>query len=146
MILSLFIGSFIIIISVVVQAYGNVRWLHKVAPSFKKGYKFESSKIALRLLIYSFLFFTLLHSFQTWLWASVYMLIPETNALFSSFSEAWYFSLVTFTSLGYGDLTLSENWRILSGIEAINGIMLIGWSTAMMYSLIQQIFKNINSN
>jgi hypothetical protein len=66
--------------------------------------------------------------------------------LFSSFSEAWYFSMVTFTSLGYGELTLTGNWRLLSGIEAINGIMLIGWSTAMMFSLIQQIFKRINSN
>jgi hypothetical protein len=74
------------------------------------------------------------------------MLIPETNLLFSSFSEAWYFSMVTFTTLGYGELTLSGNWRLLSGIEAINGIMLIGWSTAMMFSLIQQIFKRINSN
>ncbi|GAL68454.1 Kef-type K+ transport systems predicted NAD-binding component [Jejuia pallidilutea] len=74
------------------------------------------------------------------------MTITETSQLFSSFSEAWYFSLVTFTSLGYGDVTLTGHWRLLSGVEAINGIMLIGWSTAMMYSLIQQIYKSLNSN
>ncbi|MFL0354574.1 potassium channel family protein [Xanthomarina sp. GH4-25] len=133
-------------INVVVQAFGNVRWFKKIAPSFKNELKFQSSKVVLQLLIYSFVFFSILHFFQTWLWAAVYMLIPETNMLFSSFSEAWYFSMVTFTSLGYGDLTLSGNWRLLSGIEAINGIMLIGWSTAIMFSLIQQIFKRINSN
>lgn len=146
MVLSLLIGSIIIIISVVVQAYGNVRWLKKIAPSFKKKQTFTSSKLPLRLLTFSFLFFTLLHTFQTWLWALAYMLIPETKLLFTSFFEAWYFSLVTFTSLGYGDLTLADNWRILSGIEAINVIMLIGWSTAMMYSLIQQIYKSSNTN
>ncbi|GGG51161.1 potassium channel family protein [Bizionia arctica] len=146
MILSLLIGSLIIIISVVIQAYGNVMWLKKIIPSFENRNKFDHSKVALRLLITSFLFFSILHFLQTWLWAFTYMLIPETRELFSGVSEAWYFSMVTFTSLGYGDLTLTDNWRILSGIEAINGIMLIGWSTAMMYSLIQQIYKNQNSN
>jgi hypothetical protein len=146
MVLSLVIGSFIIILNVVVQAYGNVRWFKKIVPSFKDDYKFQSSKVVLRLLIYSFIFFSVLHFFQTLLWASVFVIIPETSLLFSSFSEAWYFSMVTFTSLGYGELTLSGEWRLLSGIEAINGIMLIGWSTAMMFSLIQQIFKRINSN
>jgi hypothetical protein len=145
MVLSLVIGSLIIIINVIVQAYWNVRWLKKILPSFKKGYKFHSSKVALQLLIFSFISFSLLHFFQTLLWASVFMIIPETSLLFLSFSEAWYFSMVTFTTLGYGELTLTGDWRLLSGIEAINGIMLIGWSTAMMFSLIQQIFKRINS-
>lgn len=146
MILSLLIGSFIIIISVVIQAYGNVRWFKKIVPSLKKGNKLYSTNVALRLLIFSFIFFSVLHFIQTWLWAIAYMLIPETRVLFSSLTEAWYFSMITFTSLGYGDLTLAENWRLLSGIEAINGIMLIGWSTAIMFSLIQQIYKSQNSN
>jgi len=72
------------------------------------------------------------------------MIIPDTRDVFSSFTDAWYFSMITFTSLGYGDITLTERWHLLSGIEAINGIMLIGWSTAMMYSLIQQIYKSLN--
>ena len=146
MILPLLIGSFIIILSVVIQASGNVYWLKKISPRFKKKRMTYSSKVALRFLSLSFVFFSILHFIQTWLWAFAYMLIPETRVLFSSFTEAWYFSLITFTSLGYGDLTLTENWRLLSGIEAINGIMLIGWSTAMMYSLIQQIYKSLNSN
>jgi hypothetical protein len=54
--------------------------------------------------------------------------------------------MVTFTTLGYGDISLTSEWRLLSGLEAINGIMLIGWSTAMMFSLIQNIYKKINDN
>ena len=130
----------------VVQAYGNVVWIKKITPTFDSNGTNSISNIGLRLLIFSFLFFTLLHGFQTLLWALVYTLIPETGEIFSDFSEAWYFSMVTFTTLGYGDITLTGHWRLLSGIEAINGIMLIGWSTAMMYSLIQQIYKSINSN
>jgi len=146
MVLTLLVGIFIIVINVVFQAYGNVVWLKQIMPSFKNGMFLNTSKTALYLLMFSFLFFTLLHALQTLLWASMYMTITETSQLFSSFSEAWYFSLVTFTSLGYGDVTLTGHWRLLSGVEAINGIMLIGWSTAMMYSLIQQIYKSLNSN
>ncbi|MBU2951857.1 potassium channel family protein [Tamlana agarivorans] len=142
MIYSLLIGSIIIIISVVVQAIGNVYWLKKI----KKKNKHYTSKFALTLLVSSFLFFSFLHFIQSLLWALTYMLIPEINNVFAGFTEAWYFSMITFTSLGYGDLTLPPTWHLISGIEAINGIMLIGWSTAMMYSLIQQIFKNLYSN
>ncbi|MCX7548609.1 potassium channel family protein [Xanthomarina sp. F1114] len=132
-------------ISVLVQAYGNILWLKKILASknFQSPYSITRP---LRLLSYSFIFFSIIHFIQTGFWAVAYMLIPETTGVFSSASEAWYFSMVTFTSLGYGDLTLTDDWRLLSGIEAINGIMLIGWSTAMMFSLIQQIYKSQNPN
>jgi len=43
--------------------------------------------------------------------------------------------MVTFTTLGYGDITLSSDWRRLSGLEGINGMLLIGCSTAMLFAL-----------
>jgi len=144
MVLSLLIGSVVIIMCVIVQAYGNVLWLKKISPTFNKQNELYSSKTALQLLSFSFLFFSILHFLQSLLWALTYMIIPDTRDVFSSFTDAWYFSMITFTSLGYGDITLTERWHLLSGIEAINGIMLIGWSTAMMYSLIQQIYKSLN--
>ncbi len=146
MVLPLLLGSFVIIINVFIQSYGNVIWLRRVTPFFKAKEKFNSSYIALRVLSSSFLFLTFLHLTQTLIWASAYRILPETSTEFSNFLEAWYFSIVTFTTLGYGDIILHGKWRLLSGIEAINGIMLIGWSTAMMYSLIQQLYKKLNSN
>ena len=65
------------------------------------------------------------------LWAGFYVI---AGAL-SSFSEAVYFSLVTFTTLGYGDVTLSEEWRILAALEAANGIMMFGWTTAIIVAV-----------
>ena len=52
-----------------------------------------------------------------------------------------YFSLVTFTTLGYGEITISSANRILAGLEAINGITLIGWSTAFMFAVFQELIK-----
>ena len=64
----------------------------------------------------------------------------------ASFGQAVYFSIVTFTTLGYGDITLSEGWRMLSGIEALNGILLIGWTTAMLFAVVQHMWRGLASN
>jgi len=128
---------------VVIQGVGSVIWLRKIrVPAENNGG--ASNYNILKTLLFSFLLFTLIHTVQSVIWAGCYYLIPETNIEFSGFSETFYFSLVTYTTLGYGDISLSSDWRLLSGLEAINGIMLLGWSTAMMFSLIQNIYKKIN--
>lgn len=73
-----------------------------------------------------------------WLWAFAYMILhlPELKTL----EDAVYFSTVTFTTLGYGDLVLKDNWRVMSGIEAANGIVLLGWSTAFVLEVMGMIY------
>ena len=139
------IGTLIIAFNLVIQGLGSVFWLRKIAASIKNENDITNNKI-LKILLFSFLFFTLIHTFHSLVWAFCYYITPQTASQFSSFSESVYFSMVTFTTLGYGDISLSSDWRLLSGLEAINGIMLIGWSTAMMFSLIQNIYKNIKTN
>jgi voltage-gated potassium channel Kch len=55
-------------------------------------------------------------------------------------NEAIYFSLVTFTTLGYGELTLSESWRVMSAFEATNGVTMFGWTTALIIAVEQLVF------
>ena len=63
-----------------------------------------------------------------------------------SMEQAVYFSLVTFTTLGYGDITLDAPWRILTGIEALNGVLLLGWSTALTFAVIQTALAAASKN
>jgi hypothetical protein len=70
----------------------------------------------------------LLHTVEIWLWAGMYY----AGALDSSFEGALYFSTVTYSTLGYGDITLAPSWRLLGALEAINGFILLGWSTAYL--------------
>lgn len=137
------IGTLIIAFNLAIQGLGSVLWLRKIAKSIKNKKGITNNTI-FKILLFSFLFFTFIHTFHSLVWAFSFYIIPETASQFSSFSESVYFSMVTFTTLGYGDISLSSDWRLLSGFEAINGIMLIGWSTAMMFSLIQNIYKKIN--
>ncbi|MEM6793069.1 MAG: potassium channel family protein [Acidobacteriota bacterium] len=73
----------------------------------------------------------LLHFVGAALWALFYLWSGE----FESFQTALYFSVVTATTLGYGDLTLSESWRLLAVFEAMSGLLLFGASTAAVFQL-----------
>ena len=68
-------------------------------------------------------------------WALLYRLYGE----FGSFEAALYFSGVSFTSLGYGDLLLSPGIRLLGPLEAANGMLMFGMATAIFISAIQHI-------
>ena len=59
---------------------------------------------------------------------------------FASFGEAIYFSSVTYTTLGYGDVVLTGQWRMLSACEATNGMLLFGLSTALLFVLVERMW------
>jgi len=139
MLIPLLTGFILIVICVLVQAFAYALWM-KYTCRFLDHSKDLSPYHLLLVLTKSVLYLSILHAFQTLIWAIGYYLNPITCLKFKNFTESIYFSLVTFTTLGYGDITLNSEWRILSGLEGINGIMLIGCSTAMIFSLMEQIF------
>lgn len=68
-------------------------------------------------------------------WAYAYVAIGAIPDL----EPALYFSMVTFTTLGYGDLTLDPSWRLLASFEAGNGIIIFGWTTALVVAYVQRL-------
>jgi len=89
---------------------------------------------ALLVLIAVFALFAL-HGVEIWLYAAVYALVGE----FPDFEDALYFSTSTYATIGYGDLVLSRSWRIVGAIEGVNGIILLGWSTAFFVSIVRRL-------
>jgi hypothetical protein len=75
------------------------------------------------------------------LWAWVYRHIGAIQGLEDSF----YFSGITFTTVGYGDVTLHKCWQLLSVGEAVNGVLMAGWSTAQLIFLVQRMMM-LNPN
>jgi voltage-gated potassium channel len=73
------------------------------------------------------------------LWAIAYRNFAGVDQ-FEDFETAVYFSSVTYTTLGYGDIVLTSGWRIICGIEAMNGIMLFGWSAALLFVVVQRMW------
>jgi hypothetical protein len=69
------------------------------------------------------------------LWAHAYLAVGAISDL----ESALYFSMVTFTTLGYGDMTMGPDWRLLSSFEAGNGIIMFGWTTALVVAYMQRL-------
>lgn len=72
--------------------------------------------------------------FDVVLWAWVYRVVGAIQGL----AESLYFSGITFTTFGYGDITLMKCWQLLSVGEAINGVLMAGWSTALLIFIVQR--------
>lgn len=73
---------------------------------------------------------------EVFVWALVY---PWVGA-FQKVETALYFSTVTFTTLGYGDILLDEKWRLMAAFEAANGIIIFGLTTAVVVGVVQLIY------
>jgi len=73
---------------------------------------------------------------ESLIWAVVYV---EVGAL-PTLDEALYFSAVTYTTVGYGDLVLEGAWRHLGGFEAANGMIMFGWTAALIFAVVQRVY------
>ena len=79
------------------------------------------------------------HFAEVLLWAYTYAAVgaapPGTDLV--------YFAFGNYTKLGYGDVLPLEHWRVLAPMTALNGIMLIGWSTALMFAILRRAVPDI---
>jgi len=80
-----------------------------------------------------------LHIIEVGVWAVVYLALPDIAEV-GTFEEAIYFSTVTFSSLGYGDIVIQGSWRLLTAIESMAGVLIFGWSTALLFAVVQRIW------
>jgi hypothetical protein len=77
---------------------------------------------------------------EVWLWALLYLYNPQITTL-PDLETAFYFSMVTYTTLGYGDVVLTGQWRSLATIQAANGVIIFGWTTALIFVFIQRVYS-----
>jgi Ion channel len=77
------------------------------------------------------------HLIEMALWAELFLICGE----FQDFGTAYYFSAVNYTTLGYGDLIMSPSWRLLGPLEATDGALLFGVSTAMIFTVIMRLIQ-----
>ena len=75
---------------------------------------------------------------SVWLWALAYFYLK----IFITLEASLYFSLVSFTTLGFGDIILPPDWRILAGMTAANGFLVIGMMSAVVLETLRHVRKN----
>ena len=136
-------GIALVIATVLVHAVGTHRWIRFLARHYSNAGGLIRSHKALPAVIWTAIFLMALHVIEIQLWAFTYLFVLPGEP-FDTYEKALYFSFVTFTTVGYGDVTLStHDWRILSGIEAMDGILLAGWSTALLFVVVQRSWSSV---
>jgi hypothetical protein len=78
------------------------------------------------------------HLTQISLWAMAFLLCGEASTL----ETAFYLSTQNYTALGYGDVQLSQQWRLLGPLEAINGLLFFGLSTAVLFAIMSHMIAH----
>lgn len=145
--------------TVVLHALGTILWVHLLVRSrarlrsYAKRFESTNPKLQMRYQLRSVLRFIFgttiaiiaLHVTEVLMWAAAYCWLPkEAHPL--DFPDAVYFSMVTFTTLGYGDIVIESHWRLLAGIEAMAGMLVFGWSSAMLYAAVSQVLTTHINN
>jgi voltage-gated potassium channel len=138
MLLQAIISLSIIVLTILIHGLGTTWGLKYIFTKHDLSNQTLGFVTSFKILSLSAIFLMVLHYIEIAIWAAVYLAIPQLKQL-ANWEEAIYFSMVTYTTVGYGDITLAPVWRILSGFEAMNGILLFGWSTAMFFSVVQRI-------
>ena len=76
-----------------------------------------------------------LHGLEIWLYAFVFMMLDAIGSL----RDAVYFSTISYGSIGYGDASITPDWKLLGAIEGVNGAILLGWSIAFFVTVMGRL-------
>ena len=105
--------------------------LFRVPPQYKASPMRNMSLLSVVMLI-----IVLGSLLQAAIWALLFVL-----GEFDELEAALYYSAVNFSTLGYGDIVMSDRWRLLGPLEAMNGILMFGVSTAVMTAAVNYVLR-----
>jgi hypothetical protein len=96
--------------------------------------KSHSSVLLMVVMIPTVSILMITHTFEVLVWSLAYSTVNAAPAGV----DLIYFAFVNYTTLGYGDVLPLERWRLLGPITAMNGIVLFGWSTALIFEVLRR--------
>ena len=113
---------------------GTINFLRREEKSGRTG---RGLGIDLRIVVLVISLALTAHLIEIALWAGLFMLCGE----FQVFGIAYYHSAVNYTTLGYGDLIMTPAWRLLGPLEAADGSLMFGVSTAMTFAVVLRLIQ-----
>ena len=131
----LFLLLLLVSICVAIHGLGMVlglRWVKGLRPSEQQGFSLTAMFWILVRVVYGLL---ILHLVQIKVWALCYLwagCLPDL-------ATAFYYSATSYSTVGYGDVVPQGHWRVLGSVEAVTGILMFGWSTGVLFSVVNHL-------
>jgi len=138
MLLQVLAGLFIGTINIVVHAWLTVATI-RVARGASVKRRAHPWLHLVAMMIATVLLLMLAHTLEVFVWSTAYAVLdvaPEDTDLA-------YFAFVNYTTLGYGDITPVARWRLLGPMTAMNGVLLFGWSTAVIFAVLERTMARV---
>ena len=137
MISALLLGSLTTVINLAIQVMMTLLIVRHLTARFDRSAGRETTGRGMRVLVVVLAGLFLGHLLQFATWAALFLLLGE----FADFETAFYHSAVNFASLGYGDIVMSEKWRLLGALEATNGVLMLGLSAGAVLSVMNSVLS-----
>ena len=140
MVLQVVTGLFIGLINIVIHASLTVATIRVARSSAAKRRIFPSLHLV-GVMIATVLLLMLAHTLEVFVWSASYAVLNVTPGD----ADLAYFAFVNYTTLGYGDITPVARWRLLGPMTAMNGVLLFGWSTAVIFEVLRKTVSLLTS-
>ena len=137
MLLAILAGLVLSALTVCIHAIGTAWWIERLRQYDENRTTERHFRFVLQILVKTVLLLLTLHLLEVVSWAIAYWMLPGVDQIETP-EQAIYYSTVTFTTLGYGDIVLNSPWRMLGAVQSAVGMLIFGWSTALLFSVVQR--------
>jgi hypothetical protein len=139
MLKQLAIGGAVSVANIIIHALVTTAAV-TVARDAAAKYTSASPLLLVAVMIPTVSVFMATHGLEVFVWALAYWVVDAT----AEGTDRVYFAFVNYTTLGYGDVIPVDRWRLLGPITAMNGILLIGWSTAVIFEVLRRTLSRLD--
>ena len=131
----LVVGSVAVLCTIFIHALAIGSTVNFFRFEKKRGRTGTGLVVDLAIVVLTIGFAFVAHLIEMALWAVLFVICGE----FKDFASAYYHSAVNYSTLGYGDVIMSRSWKLLGPLEAADGALMFGVSTAMIFAVIQRL-------
>jgi hypothetical protein len=140
MLLQLLVGSLVSAIAIMIHALATVGAIGVARATARRHSAFPRLHL-MGVMVATVLLLMLAHTVEIVVWSLSYALVGVAPAG----SDLLYFAFVNYTTLGYGDVTPVKAWQLLGPMAAMNGILMFGWSTAVLFEVLLKTIEHLGA-
>ena len=140
MVIQLLTGGFVSAIATMIHGLATVSAIGAARAAARRHAAWPRLHL-MGVMVATVLVLMLAHTVEVVVWSLSYAVVgaaPEG-------SDLLYFAFVNYTTLGYGDITPVEEWRLVGPIAAMNGILMFGWSTAVLFEVLLKTIERLGA-